>query len=425
MKRLIATLVLFLLSFSICPKPTLAAGGIFASGGGNVTVGQTITVTVTASGANFDALEGTISIDGPVTVSSFSEGSATWITKPSNGAHFKGAVMGGTDSLRVATIKLKATGVGSGAVSLSAVRLAKAGAQVGTGTDNASFNIAKAPELPGSVKVSSPSHPDQNTAYEATTIELAWEKEKGVDNFSYLLDQAEKTTPPTKATDANTTISYPNQAIGVYYFHIRAHKPDGWGGTTHFKITIKEPDAKIDETLAKPANIEIKKSVDFINSIADGTVTGIVISGVTEPGFTANITLLPEFKLPEGKAMTAIADSEGKFELILDFPIVAGYHKLTIQGQQEKVLTPISDEVIFEISQVKGGTISILTEADINPPIQVKSAEKSQSFLDKFDKQTIFYSAGIVLLIILLVWIIVKFAKRRKIGKIAKSIKNP
>lgn len=423
MKKIIALFALFVLTTTILPAKSLAAGGIYASGGGNVTVGQTITVNVTASGVNFDALEGTISVSGPVAVSSFSEGSATWITKPSNGAHFKGAVMGGTDSLRVATIKLKATGVGSGAVSVSAVRLAKAGAQVGTGASNASFNIAKAPELPGVVKVSSASHPDQNIAYEATTIDLAWEKEKGVDNFSYLLDQAEKTTPPAKATDANTSISYPDKEIGVYYFHIRAHKPDGWGGTTHFKITIKEPDAKIDETLNKPYSIEIRKSDPFVNSISDGTVTGIVILGVTEPGFTANISLLPEFTLPEGKVMTALADSEGKFELLLDFPILSGYHTLTVQSQLEKVLTPFSDELIFEISQAKGGTINVLTDDDINPPVQVK-AEKTQSFLDKLDKQTLLYAGGIIVLLVIAIWVIVKFAKRRKISKIAKSIKS-
>lgn len=369
MKRIISILIMSALLLLSVPVHSLAAGGIYASGGGAKTVGQTFTITVAASGATFDTVHGTISISGPVSVVSFSAGSATWISQPTNGGTFDGAYLGQKPtSATIATIKLKANSVGSGAVTVSGVSLLSAGTNVGTGAGSASFSIAKPADLPGAVKVTSSSHPDSNAAYDATTINLSWNKDAGVDGFSYLLDQSEGTVPAAKTTDAATSATYPDKPIGTYYFHIRAHKTDGWGTTTHFKITIKEPDAKIDETLSAPSDIKIEKANDFANNIKDGLVSGITISGKTETSYTAKITLTPAPALPEGKKYEVIADESGKFSLPIDWPISSGRYVLAVQGQKEKVLTPVSDPITFEISQAKGGTINILTDEDINPP---------------------------------------------------------
>ena len=413
MKRLLTFFIIIALFCTLIPKAAHAAGGIYASGGGKTTVGGSLTVTVTASGATFNALEGTISINGPVSVSSFSAGGATWLTAPGNGVHFKGMVIGGTSSLRVATIKLKANGVGSGAVSVGSVRLANNGAEVGSGAGSASFTIEKAPDLPGTVKVSSSSHPDQNAAYDATTIVLSWNKDSGVDGFSYLLDQASGTTPAAKTTDTNTSATYADKAVGTYYFHIRAHKADGWGGTTHFKITIKEPDAKIDTNLAKPSKIEILKADNFTNDITNGTVTGIIIKGITESGFTANISLLPTPTVPEGKKMSAETDSSGEFSLLIDFPVVSGYHKLTVQGQKEKTLTPISDEIIFEISQARGGSINILTSDDAKARTAAQAVEKAKNWKDKL-LQNRFTLYGLLALLLIIFAVVLPMIYIRK-----------
>jgi hypothetical protein len=347
MRKILSALLISVIIGLSLPSKIFAAGGVYASGGGTKTVGQSFTVTVTASGADFNALEGTISVSGPVSITGFSAGNATWIAVPANGVHFKGMIIPATSSLRVATITLKGTDVGSGAVSLSSVRLANAGVDVGSGAGSASFSIAKAPDLPGAVKVTSSSHPDPNAAYDATTINLSWNKDAGVDGFSYLLDQTESTVPAAKTTDAATSATYPDKAIGTYYFHIRAHKADGWGGATHFKINIKEPDAKIDETLSKPSDIKIEKATDFVNDIKNGMVTGIIISGSAEGGFTAKIVLIPTPAAPEGKKYEILADSTGKFLLPIDWPIPSGRYLLTVQGQKEKILTPVSDTIIF------------------------------------------------------------------------------
>lgn len=411
MKKLLSLLLLLALTLIASPHSTLAAGGIYASGGGTKTVGETFTVTVTASGATFNALEGTISVSGPVSIVSFSAGSATWVTAPANGAHFKGMVLPATSSLRVATVKLKATGVGSGAVSVSAVRLANAGADVGSGAGSAGFTIQRAADLPKGPTVTSSSHPDSNTAYEATTIVLSWNKDAGVDAFSYLLDQAEGTTPAAKTTDANTTITYADQAIGTYYFHIRAHKADGWGTTTHFKVNIKEPDAKIDPTLSAPSEIKIDRGENFINDLKTGTVTGLKIYGRTEAGFTANLTLTPAPTLPEGKTLSILSDETGYFELILDYPVVSGLHRLTVQGQKEKVLTPVSEEILFEITHAQGGGIRILTDDDEFPPIP-EAKVASQSL--KLNKTNAVYLLGLFLLVGVAIILIVFYRNRKK-----------
>lgn len=424
MKKLFAIIALLSMSLIMLPARSLAAGGIYASGGKTVTVGQTFTVTIAASGANFNAAQGKISISGPVSVVSFSAGGAdnwTWTSTPTNGGTFVGVLLGAgqrISSLTIATIKLKGTGVGSGSVSVSGVALEPSAGSGAGGTD---FTIEKAPDLPGKVTVSSSSHPDSATAYEATTIALAWDKAAGVDGFSYLLDQAEGTTPASKITDANTSMTYANQAIGTYYFHIKAHKADGWGAVTHFKINIKEPDAKINETLAKPSQISIEKTADGTNNIKDGTLTGIVISGITEPGFTANLTFTPALTVPAGKILSAIADETGKWSVILDYPVASGFHKLSVQGQKEKILTPVSDEVTFEVSQKEGGTINILTALDEQAPVKAVQAPEKKATVSK---TVIFYGIAGLALIVMIILSVILIRKRMKTKGLARSIRN-
>jgi len=92
----------------------------------------------------------------------------------------------------------------------------------------------------------------------------------------------------------------------------------------------------------------------------------------------------------------------------MDYFIPAGHYKLSVQGQKEKVLTPVSDEIIFEISQAKGGSINILTEDDINPPKSVAEAVKDS----KNYNLIITIAAGVLALALLAVLIIL--IRRRK-----------
>jgi hypothetical protein len=415
MKKYFFIVIMFTLALILAPKFAFAAG-ITASGGGTKTVGQTFTVTVTASGASFNTIQGKISVSGPVSIVSFNAGAAdVWMAKPANGTSFAGAFLGRTvNSTTVATIQLRGTAVGSGAVSISNVALINAGSIVGSGASSASFTIQKAPDLPGSVSVSSSTHSDQNVAYEATTVTLAWNKASNVTGFAYLLDSDAGTTPPSTVTSADTTVTYDNKAIGTYYFHIKGKSADGWGSVTHFKITIKEPDPKVNEALSKPTMIKIEKTDQTDNNIVDGTFSGFTITGQTEPGFVVNLKLDPTPTLPEGKALSVKADTTGQFKLLIDYPIHVGHYKLTIQGQNEKILTPESEPIYFEISQVKGGQLNILTLDDEHAPVVAKAQEAVKKWYQKINYQIASLVLGILsLLLILTILFLPKITKRK------------
>lgn len=399
---------LFLFTIALLISPRLAsAAGVSVSGGSLKYPNDTSTVTITASGTTFNAFQGTISASGTVRITSCSAGSALWVTQPTGAGAFVGALTSSASSFRIATCSIKASSVGTGSVSVSGVQLANSGPIVGTDGGSVSFNIVRQPTPPGTVTVTSSSHPDQNTAYEATTIVLSWSA-TGTSGYAYLLDQVADTTPGT-TTDNNTTATYADKAVGTYYFHIRAKNGDGWGPTAHFKITIKEPDPKINESLGKPHNILVKKLANYTNNIADSTFTGFSISGVTEPNYVANIKLTPLPTLPEGKVLSIKSDSTGKFEYIFDFPIPAGLYKLSTQGQDNKTLTPLSDEIKFEISQAKGGSVNMLSDDDRLAPVTpvLKWYQKSVSV-----KKIIYAIAGLAALAIAIVFII----RRRKRG---------
>lgn len=422
MKKLALLLFASLIALTIF-TPAKAAGGIFSSGGGSHVEGETFTVSVRASGATFNAFQGTISISGPVTVVSFGAGSATWVRQPSNGGQFVGMVTSSTSSLAIASIRLKGTRAGSGSVSVSGVSLANNGSAVGSGAGGTSFTITRAPVVPGAVTVTSTSHPDQNTFYDATTIALNWDKASGVTGFSYLLDQVAGTTLGNKVDSANTTVSYENQKIGTYYFHIKAQNGDGWGPVTHFKINIKEPDAKVKDGLTKPTNIKILKDKKFSNNIKDGTVSGIIITGKiptkaamekalaattaidasaiessTKELYTANVLLSPEQLVPEGKKLSVTPDKTGSFRLLIDWPIKAGSYRLSVQGQRDKLLTPASDIKYFEIQQKNGGKIVGLSNKDSKEIIVQKT------FWQKYKENIIV--AGLTLSFVIIVMLL-------------------
>ncbi len=350
--------------------PTLAAAaGISVSAGSLKYPGDEATGTVTASGTTFNAFSGTIGSGGVIKIVSCTPGDALWVTKPNGAGSFAGALTEQVSSFRIASCKLRASATGSGTFSVSGVSLANKGPIVGTDGDSTSFSIVRKPTPPGAITVASATHPDQNTSYEANTVTLSWDRPNNITGFSYLLDQVADTVPGAKVTSNEMTVTYTDQAIGTYYFHIRGQNNDGFGDTSHFKIMIKEPDPKIKEEIAKPSDISIAKTSDFKNIIANGTVSGIKISGLTLPEYMANIKLEPSPKIPEGKLMSVKADANGRFEFLIDFPIPAGSYVLTIQGQDNKTLTPVSDPIRFELSQKLGGTINVITTSDENAPI--------------------------------------------------------
>ncbi|HUD21128.1 MAG TPA: hypothetical protein VMQ44_03625 [Candidatus Saccharimonadales bacterium] len=435
----LATLVTLL---PLWPAVTLAAG-ISVSGGGNYAVGQTLTVTVVATGTTFNAFHGTISMTGSAaSVSTVSyDPSVLWVSTPGVGKTFDGALAGKTaTSFTVATIKLKATKVGSGSIGVSDVVLVNgSNGSVGTSGGSTSFTIGRAPTPPGGVAVSSTTHPDQSQSYEATTVVLNWTAPtNGATGYSYVFDTADGTTPPTTVTSTATTITYDNVAIGNHFFHIRALNGDGWGATTEFAVNVKEPAAKVDSTLGAPTITTVAKTANFQTDLNKGTVSGVTISGTGGlADYTMNLSFDPKDRLPaELFAPVATATStdktdagvgatdgattppavtpatttaltplqttpnaDGSWSISFNYPIPSGFYTLTAQSQEDKVLSPASAPVYLEVSVAGGGSVKFITATD---QYAKSSAVKVLGINFKSPTQLWAIIAGIVVLLLAL-----------------------
>jgi hypothetical protein len=398
MKKFFVTALSLLVALLPLATPSAFAAGISASGGGSKVVGQNFTISVVASGAEFDSLQGTISVSGPISIVSFGAGSATWLPgkSPSNGNQFVG-ITSPTRSLTVASITLKGTKEGKGSVTVSGVRLARNGSYVGDSGGSASFTIGRAPTPPGTIEISSSTHPDQGTAYAATTLEIAWKApSNGASGYSYGINEVADTAPEQKVTGTGTSAKYEGLTVGTHYFHIRAQNGDGWGPAAHFKVVIKEPDAKIDSALGLPSIMSVEKTAQFATDIETGTVRGFVVKGAGGiSGYTVNLAFSPKDRLPAElfQAIAAKSDTveagaiptptstatttplmatpaaDGAWSVTIDQPIPAGFYRLTVQSQKDKVLSPESTAVSLELSVAAGGSIRLITAADKTAPI--------------------------------------------------------
>ncbi len=421
MKRLLTYLVLItsLLTISL-PTAALAAGSITPSGGGKYAAGATFTITVKASGATFDSLQGKISVSGPVSIVSFSAGSATWLPgkSPSNNNQFVG-ISSATSSLTVATIKLKGTSTGSGAVTVSGVRLARSGGEVGSGGGSASFTITPAPTPPGTVSVSSTTHPNQEQAYEASTVELAWSAPaNGANGYSYLLDQTAATEPAATIKDTATSAKYEGLAVGTHYFHIRANNKDGWGGTTHFKITINPT---TDSSLATPKITAIGTTDSTTNDIAAGTVTGIQIKGTGPAGYTMTLSFSPDLALSTEKYPAPTVSEAGDWELTITDPIKAGFYKLVAQGRKDSTVSPSATES-FEVRVGDGGQVEIITTADETANHKAAMAAEATRVAGAQTKTKVVWGGGGVVIVGALLGLYLWKRKLNGRTKVAKKV---
>lgn len=418
MNKIFLSFLAALISLTAMWPTTAVAAGISPSGGGSFPVGQTFTITVRASGATFDSLQGNISVNTTnAQIVSFSAGSATWLPgkAPANNNQFVG-IVSPTSSLTVATIRLKGTKIGSGSVTVSGARLARSGSEVGSSGGTTNFSIVRAATPPGGVTVTSATHPDQNIAYEATRVELSWQAPaNGADGYSYVFDETPETVPGTTINTKDVSLVIEGATVATHYFHIRAHNGDGWGPTTHFKVVVKEPDAKVDETLTKATIISVEKNSNFKTDLTTGTIRGITLKGTvagdyvaivsfeqkerlpqtlleplpvapvvgttpedtgaviapeatSPPEVTAEPTAVPAIKTVKGVDITSLMDdttSDGNWEIAINEPLPSGFYKLTVHGQNEKVLTPASDPVYLELSVANGGSVKFITDDDL------------------------------------------------------------
>jgi len=145
-----------------------------------------------------------------------------------------------TGSGLITTMTFRAVGTGQAIISISDASRVLANDGQGTAAqlqlDRGTYTVL--PKSPDGPQVFSETHPFQDIWYNNNSPVLAWNKDPGVTDFSFTIDDKPFTIPDNQMDATDTVISYPNLSDGIWYFHIKAQKQGMWGGTTHFVIRV-------------------------------------------------------------------------------------------------------------------------------------------------------------------------------------------
>ncbi len=260
--------------FFVVPSFTFAqaAGGATLSitpASGSYAVGKTFTVSVMVdSSAGFNSANATISFDpallSATNVSKSSSAFSLWAVEPSSD-NTKGTVSfeGGnttplTGKKTLLAVTFKALKEGKADVSFTAASVLAAD---GKGTDivgaknGASYDLsanvndptppppppsptAESGALPDAPEISSPSHANDTTYYNAAKAKFTWDLPPDVTVVRLSLDTKEKTIPTTNYDPAISEKEFDKLTDGVMYFHLRYKNDAGLGPTAHRKIMV-------------------------------------------------------------------------------------------------------------------------------------------------------------------------------------------
>jgi len=260
LKRQTAICVLFLTVLLLnlgLKQPVKAAGAslYFSPSSGTVFAGSTFNVSVflNTSGADVNAVKIKLKFDpkklqivSPTAGKSFI---SVWVAQPSYSntlgtAAFQGGApspgINTSDGL-VSTITFRAISPGQALVSFIEEDCA-ALLNDGQGTDilssfgRAVYNLAVPP--PEGPKIFSSTHPDQNKWSKNNNPSFNWEKESGVTDFSWLLNNEPQDVPDNISEGAERGVFFSEAADGIWYFHLKAKRAGAWGGTSHYLAQI-------------------------------------------------------------------------------------------------------------------------------------------------------------------------------------------
>lgn len=257
MNKLLAFLIVIILSFTIIPTVNAEQGGasLFLSpSSGTFHVGSTfnISVLLNTGGNSINALRVDLKFDPKkLQVASPTAGRSfisVWISQPTYSnitgrLTFQGGTPSpgiNTSSGLVSTITFRA--IAPGPTSISILDTSKVLLDDGKGTDVLSwlgrgmYEITLPP--PEGPRVFSPTHPDQNKWYKNNNPTLKWEKENWVTDFSYTIDQDFGGVPDSVSEGLGNSVSYADLEDGLWYFHVKAKKGGVWGGVSHYILRI-------------------------------------------------------------------------------------------------------------------------------------------------------------------------------------------
>ena len=256
MKIKLLVLFSFLLVFVWLPKGVKAEGAslYLSPSSGTFFVGSTfdISIFLNTGGNDINAVKVDLKFDPKkLQITSPTAGRSfitVWISQPvfsnvEGTATFQGGIPSpgiNTSAGLVSTITFRAIAPGETSISILDSSLVllndPKGTNVLASVGKGIYQITLPP--PEGPKVFSPTHPDQNKWYSNNSPTISWEKEEGVTDFSFSIDQNPFGAPDNVSEGDQTSVSFANLEDGIWYFHIKAKKGDVWGGISHYALLI-------------------------------------------------------------------------------------------------------------------------------------------------------------------------------------------
>lgn len=295
MNKVLIFLIILIFSFGfIAPVKSQQEGAsIYLSPTtGTFQVGSTfnISVLVNTAGNDINALRvdlkfnpQKLQVASPTAGKSFI---AVWVSQPSY-SNVEGTLtfQGGmpspginTSSGLVSTITFRA--IAPGSANISVLETSQVLLNDGKGTDilgsmgRGIYELVLPP--PEGPKVFSPTHPDQNKWYKDNNPALKWEKEEGITDFSYSIDNDFGGIPDNVSEGSGNSVSFADLEDDIWYFHIKAKKGDVWGGISHYIIHIDStPPAAFNLNFEPGAASIISTQQPIVSFVTTDALSGI------------------------------------------------------------------------------------------------------------------------------------------------------
>ncbi|MFH1656966.1 MAG: cohesin domain-containing protein [bacterium] len=288
MDKKLVVISLILAALSVSPATAEAAGSslYFSPNSGGFFVGSTfdVGIFVNTGGEDINAVEVNLKFDpaklqiaSPTAGKSFIE---VWVAQPaySNTQGIMSFIGGipspgiNTSAGLVSTVTFRVISPGETLLSFldstKVLRNDAAGTNVLTSKGRAAYRLLIPP--PEGPKVFSLTHSDANKWYKNNNPTFSWDKEEGINTFSYSFDNEPNGIPDNEAEGEHSSVSYGEVADGIWYFHVKAEKDGVWGGTSHFVVQIDASSPAVFEPVVEPAAKTIVKQplVSFITTDA-------------------------------------------------------------------------------------------------------------------------------------------------------------
>lgn len=206
--------------------------------------------------------------------------------------------------------------------------------------------VVPPPEGP---KVFSATHPSHTRWYRDNNPVFSWEKEVGVTDFSYSLDQDSTGVPDNVSEGDQTSTTFNGIADGVWYFHIKAKKGGAWGRPTHYPLHI-------DSTSPRKFQIDIRAVSRFTGARFFAYFsTDDLLSGVEH--YEISVVDMSD---PQAAANPFFVETVSPYKILYEGPgkymvLVRAYDEAGNFSQEESVLTIVTPFISYTEKGIRTG----------------------------------------------------------------------